>query len=126
MSFKDFDRSTRPRVANEDLEQAKFKKTTDEKIAIRVGNEETAPIYVNVVNDDSMICEKGVFNLVANVPFEILANNLEEICDVTFRQDNGDLIFIAYRNLVDRVEVCSKKTLINLEYRLEGPRKCPS
>jgi len=126
MSFKEFDRSSRPRVANEDLEQAKFLKTDDEKIAVRVGNEETTPLYVEVVNDDSMICEKGVFNLVANVPFEILANNLEEICDATFRQDNGDLIFIAYRNLVDRIEVCSKKTLINLEYRLEGPRKCPS
>ena len=51
MSFKDFDRSTRPMVANEDLEQAKFKKTTDEKIAVRVGNDEAAPLFTKQVTE---------------------------------------------------------------------------
>jgi len=121
-----YDKSSKLKISNEDLEQAKFKKTTDEKIAVRVGNEETAPLHVNVVNDYNMICEKGVFNLVANIPLIILSNNLEEICDATFYQDNGKVLKMTYKNLVDRIEVCSKKTLVNLEYRLEGPRKCPS
>ena len=120
-----YDKSSKLRLDTWELDHAKYIKLINEKIAIRVGNEEEAPLNVNVVTDDSMLCEKGVFNLVAGIPLEILANNIEEICDATFYQDNGKKIFINYKNLVDRIEVCSKKTLINLEYRLEGPRKCP-
>jgi len=71
-----------------------------------------------------MICEKGVFNLIGGVPFEILANNIEEICDATFFKDDGSMIFIAYKNLVTKIEVCSVKTMINLEYRIEGKKAC--
>jgi len=36
MSFNTYDKSTRPQVANEDLEQAKFLKTLANEIAVRV------------------------------------------------------------------------------------------
>jgi len=45
-----YDRSTRLQIANEDLEQAVFKKTLDNKIAKRVGNEATDPLYVTVID----------------------------------------------------------------------------
>ena len=48
MSFSDYDKTTRPKVANEDLEQSKFKKTASNKIAVRVGNEADDPLHVAV------------------------------------------------------------------------------
>jgi len=36
-------------IAREDLEQAKFKKTNDEKIAVRVGNEADSPLFCSLV-----------------------------------------------------------------------------
>lgn len=46
MSFNSYDKSSKPKVANEDLEQAKFLKTVEEKIAVRVGNETGSPLHV--------------------------------------------------------------------------------
>lgn len=43
-----YDKESRLKIAYEDLEQARFKKTAAEKIAVRVGNEESDPLYVNV------------------------------------------------------------------------------
>ncbi len=79
-----------------------------------------APLEVVIVGDDNLKCEKGVFNLIAGIPFQITPNEINEICDATFYKDDGSRIFIAYKNLVDKIEVCSKKTLVNLEYRIEG------
>ena len=97
----------------------------DSAVRVLVGNNEDEPVPVKVVGDGYMRCEKGVFNLVANVPLTILANNLIEICDASFYNDSGERIFLHYKNLVDRIEVCSKKTLTNLEYRIEGNIACP-
>ena len=92
------------------LNKAKHYKL-DDKIIVRVGNDDTTPLNVTVVNDDSMICEKGVFNLIAGVPFTILANNIEEICDATFLQDNGARIFIQYKNLPPlSTKLCTKRS----------------
>jgi len=121
-----FDKASKLKIAYEDLEQANFKKTASDKIARRVSNDSDTPLYVEVVNNDSMICEKGVFNLIANIPLTIMANNIEDICDATFYQDDGKKIFISYtKTTLTTIEVCTKKTIANLEYRLEGPRACP-
>ena len=79
-----------------------------------------APIEVVVVDQSKMTCEKGVFNLIAGIPLEITPVNINEICDATFYKDDGSRIFISYKNLTTKIEVCSNKTLANLEYRLEG------
>lgn len=49
MSFDTYDKSSRPKIANEDLEQAKFLKTLLDKIAVRVGNESGSPLYTQQV-----------------------------------------------------------------------------
>ena len=43
------DKSSSPTVANEDLEQAKFLKTILDKIAVRIGNEQSSPLYTQQV-----------------------------------------------------------------------------
>jgi len=65
-------------------------------------------------------CEKGIFNLIGGVPLTILAQNIIEICDITFYKDNGKQVFISYKNLNTSVEVCANKTLMNLTYKMEG------
>jgi len=49
MGFDSYDKSSRPTVANEDLEQAKFLKTILDKIAVRIGNEAGSPLYTQQV-----------------------------------------------------------------------------
>ena len=49
MSFDTYDKTSRPQVANEDLEQAKFLKTLLDKIAVRIGNEQGSPLYTQQV-----------------------------------------------------------------------------
>lgn len=44
MSFNDYDKSTKPKVANEDLEQAKFIKTLANEIAVRIANSPSSPL----------------------------------------------------------------------------------
>lgn len=80
------------------------------------------PIQVEIVGDsgNKMTCEKGVFNLIAGIPLEILANRIDEICDANFFKDDGKKVFIGYKNLVNKIVVCSSKTMVNLEYRIEG------
>jgi hypothetical protein len=43
MSFSNYDKTTRPKVANEDLEQAKFIKTLANEIAVRIRGALTSP-----------------------------------------------------------------------------------
>lgn len=50
MSFKDYDKSSKTVLDTNELEQAKFKKTAEDKIAIRVGNEQNSPLFVNVID----------------------------------------------------------------------------
>ena len=51
MSFNNYDRATRPRVANEDLEQAKFLLTELSRIAVRIGNESGTPLFTAQSNN---------------------------------------------------------------------------
>ena len=97
----------------------------DPALRVLVSNNDNEPVPVKVTGDGYMRCEKGVFNLLAGVPLTIMANNIAEICDATFYKDNGERLFIQYRNMVDHIIVCSAKTRVNLEYRIEGQIKCP-
>lgn len=45
-----FDKTSKLKIANEDLEQAKFLKTLADRIAIRIGNEEDGPLYTSPIN----------------------------------------------------------------------------
>jgi hypothetical protein len=52
-----YDRSSVLKIAFEELERARFLKTSNEKIAIRIGNEEAAPLYVTTVDDNNQETE---------------------------------------------------------------------
>jgi len=54
-----FDKSSKLEIANEDLEQAKFKKTSAERIAVRVSNEDTDPIFVSQTEAGSYFSLEG-------------------------------------------------------------------
>lgn len=71
-----FDKATRLLIPHEDLEQASFKKTLDEKIARRVGNEAADPLYV--INVDAPVAEELDFYIVDNVE-EVLKEIVTEI-----------------------------------------------
>lgn len=45
------------KIAFEELERARFFKTSNNKIAVRIGNDEAAPIYVTVVDDNNKTSE---------------------------------------------------------------------
>jgi hypothetical protein len=51
MSFdlNDIDRASKPKVHSEELEQLRYIKTALDRVAVRVGNEQAAPVYVSIV-----------------------------------------------------------------------------
>ena len=51
---EDFQRSSVLKIAFEELERARFLKTTDNKIAVRIGNNALAPLYVTNVDDNNL------------------------------------------------------------------------
>lgn len=123
--MSDYDTTSRLQIAREDLEQGKFALTNSNKVAQRIINDPSSPITVQITSDNGLIQEKGVFNLIAGVPYTITAQAVSEITNVTFTKDNGKQILIAFENKGDYLILTSAKTLVNLEYKFSGPRKTP-
>lgn len=57
MSADNFDRNSVLKLAFEELERARFFKTSKNKIGVRIGNEEGEPIYVTIVDDNNKVSE---------------------------------------------------------------------
>jgi hypothetical protein len=71
----DFDHTSMLRIPNEQLEQAKFKKTALDKIAVRVGNEEDSPLYVTFT-DGTGEADAYIFDETADVDADVLTKIL--------------------------------------------------
>lgn len=77
MSFNDYDKASKTVLDTTELEQAKFKKTAEDKIAVRVGNEENNPLFVSIADnaigidtfehDEALEVVKNIETLVASL-----------------------------------------------------------
>lgn len=106
MSFSDYDKTTRPKVANEDLEQAKFLKTLANEIAVRVRGALASPngeTDVEVTDCGQLEVNEGVrcnvesklLTVTKGAPQEIKvgASNLTGRTSVLIQPDNGAFKF---------------------------------
>lgn len=76
MTFNSYDKSSKTPLDVTELEQAKFKKTPENKIAVRVGNEENNPMFVSIADnaigldiqeyDEALNVAKNVETLIAS------------------------------------------------------------
>lgn len=58
MAIDTYDTSSKLNIAHDDLEKARFLKNSKNKIAVRVGNEQSNPLYVTSVDDNNVTVEE--------------------------------------------------------------------